>query len=121
MAFPVWLNYTFLAVGLLFSFFYGLKACDAFGVDAKGKPWAWHVHQFWFNAAGSAVGWSAAWFVARRVWHHMAATPPAELSWSDAGFIAVAFVGITGHLPFATAGVLEGIKALALKVAGLGK
>ena len=32
-----------------------------------------------------------------------------------------AFVGVTGHLPYAMAGVLQGIKELALKVAGLGK
>ncbi len=40
MALPDWLNYSFLAAGLLFSLFYGVKACDAFGVDPKGKPWA---------------------------------------------------------------------------------
>jgi len=121
MVLPDWLNYSFLAVGLLFSLFYGVKACDAFSVDPKGKPWAWHVHQFWFNSAGSAVGWGAAWFVARRVWHCMATTSPTQLGWSDAALAGVAFVGITGHLPYATAGVLEGIRALALKVAGLGK
>jgi hypothetical protein len=35
--------------------------------------------------------------------------------------IAIAFVGITGHLPYAVAGVLGGVKELALKVAGLAK
>jgi hypothetical protein len=118
---PEWVSYTFLTVGLLASLFYGWKACDVFDVSAKAKGWAWRVHQFWFNLAGSLLGWAAAWFVARKTWQCLAVTCPAQLDWSDAALIAVAFVGVTGHLPYATAGVLQGIKELALKVAGLGK
>lgn len=121
MVLPEWISYIFLAVGLLASLLYGWKACDAFDVSAKDKPWAWRVHQFWFNFAGSLFGWAAAWFVARKGWQCLAVSCPAQLDWSDAGLIAIAFVGITGHLPYATAGVLQAIKELALKVAGLAK
>lgn len=111
----------FWAIGLLFSLFYGWKACDAFGVPTTDKPWAWRLHQFWFNFLGSLLGWAAAWFLARRTWHCLAVACPAQIDWSDATLIAVAFVGVTGHLPYAIAGVLQGIKDLALKVAGLAK
>jgi len=116
MAFPVWLSYTFCILGTLFSLFYGFKACGVFGIKSEGKPRSWYIHQFWFNLAGSAIGWCTAWFVSLRVWHHMVNISPDDLGWSDAGLIAVAFVGITGHLPYATAGLLEGLKLLALKL-----
>ena len=121
MILPEWISYAFIAVGLLASLFYGWKAFYVFGVSAKGKPWAWRVHQFWFNFAGSLLGWVAAWFVARKTWHCLMVSCPAQLDWADAGLIATAFVGITWHLPYATAGILQGINELALKVAGLAK
>lgn len=104
MVWPDWFTYTLLVVGLVFSVFCGLESYDVFGGDAKDKPWAWRLHQFWFNFAGSAAGWGAAWFVARKGWQCLAATSPAQLGWSDVALTAVTFVGITGHLPYATAG-----------------
>src|SRR5439155_7792266 len=112
-------NIPFWILGLLSSLFYGWKACDAFGVDATGKPWAWRLHQFWFNFVGSLLGWAAAWFLARKAWHCLAVACPAHLDWSDAALIVGAFVGVTGHLPYATAGILSGVRELASKLAGL--
>lgn len=93
MILPHWFSIPFWVLGFLASVFYGWKACDAFSVDAKGKPWAWWAHQFWFNFAGSLVGWAAAWFVARKTWSCLVSACPAQLDWSDAMLVAVAFVG----------------------------
>jgi hypothetical protein len=86
------------------------------GVKTPGKEhWAWWLHQRWFNFAGSFVGRGATWFVARKLWHCVATNCQADLRWSDAALIAVASVGITGHLPYATAGFLLGIMELGKK------
>ncbi len=112
---PVWLNWIFVIFGLLFSVFYGLKACDAFGVNSKEKPWAWHIHQFWFNFLGCGIGWCVAWLLTLRLWGNVLDFHP----WSDLGLILVAFIGITGHLPYAISGILSGLKLLALKITGM--
>jgi len=98
-----------------------LKACDVFAVQSDNRPWAWWVHQFWFNFVGSLFGWAALWFLARKVWLCISTSCPAQLDLSDGLAIFMAFVGITGHLPYAVAGVLQGIRELAGKVSGLGK
>ena len=121
MILPNWLAWSFLGAGVVLSSFYGLKACDVFSVDRTGQPWAWRVHQFWFNFAGSAVGWGAAWCLAPRVWPSLTATSPIQLGWSDAAIATVAFVGITGHLPYATFGLIQGLVRLASKVSGVSK
>ena len=121
MILPNWFSNTLIFFGLLASLFYGWKACDAFEVDAKGKTWGWRVHQFWFNFAGSLLGWIGAWFLARKGWQCVTLASPADLNWSDAGLIVATFVGVTGHLPYAVAGVLQGIKELAQKLTGLVK
>jgi hypothetical protein len=106
----VW--FVFWAIALVASFFYGWKCFEALevGVDWKKKTWAWRLHQRWFNFSGSLVGWGALWIVFRKVCVY-----PSPVRWFDVVLMAVAFVGITGHLPFATMGLLQGIKDLALK------
>jgi hypothetical protein len=118
MGFLEWYNHP-LAVRLVFwivaviaSSFYGWKCFDALEVkvNLKEKPWAWRFHQRWFNFFGSLVGWAALWLVFRKVCLY-----PSPIRWFDVALIAGAFVGVTGHLPFATAGLLNAIKDLALK------
>ena len=118
---PLCFTVAFWAFALLASVFYAWKCFDAFGVRTTEKPWGWWVHQVWFNLSGSLVGWVATWFVVRKVWHCFAAGSCASPRWSDAALMVVALVGITGHLPYATAGALEGIRELAKKVTGLGE
>jgi hypothetical protein len=115
---PSWFNAIFAAVALLASAFYGLKAFDAFEVSAREKPWAWCVHQVWFNFLGAAIGWVALWFVVHDVWR-AAALGQARVTLSGALLGVLAFVGATGHLPLALSGVLQGVKELALKALGL--
>jgi hypothetical protein len=116
---PEWFNWAFLATSVVMSMFYAVKASDAFLVDWSNKPWAWRVHQAWFNLAGSLVGWGLAWLVARGFAHYLELGPSAQPSWSLVALGALAFVGITGHLPFAVAGILQGIEDLARRAAGL--
>jgi hypothetical protein len=120
-AIPHWFVWLFWVLALLFSAFYGWKAFDAFDDRPPGKPWGWWAHQVWFNFAGAVVGWAAMWFIVRKLWHVLATDSPADFGWSDGVLSALAFVGITGHLPYATAGLLKGIRELARKLTGLGQ
>jgi hypothetical protein len=115
---PWWVTAIFGLIGLGASVFYAWYAYDIFLVSTAGKPQAWDIHQRWFNFVGSALGWMGLWFVARKVYHCLAVACPGHLDWSDAALIAVAFVGITGHLPYALSGLLEGLRVLALKLTG---
>ena len=117
---PLYFNVSFWAVALLASLFHGWKVFDIFTINAAGKPWSWKLHQRWFNFAGSFVGWAASWLVLRRLWHCLATSYCPQSRWSDAALCMIAFVGITGFLPFATVGALESIKELAKKVPGVG-
>jgi len=109
----------FWLIALAASLFYGLKACDAFGVPAGQKPWAWKVHQFWFNFVGSLVGWYACWILLPGAVAYFSTTRTPSVSLSSAIWAVIAFVGITGHIPFAVAGLLQGIIELAKKVTEL--
>jgi hypothetical protein len=119
MILPLWLTLIFGFIGLGASVFYAWKAYDIFTVNTAGKPQAWHAHQRWFNFVGAVLGWMAMWFVARKVYSCLAVMCPGHLDWSDAALIAVAFVGITGHPPYTLGGLLEGLRVLALKLAGV--
>ena len=116
-----WITCAFWTLALIASIFFGLKAFDLFGVSTKGRTGAWLVHQFWLNFLGSAFGWTAGWFIIRKVWLSLDATGPMDFGWLDAVWIAVAFVGMTGYLPYVVVSVLADIKGLVLKIIKLGK
>ncbi|MFN0315332.1 MAG: hypothetical protein ACKVQA_09875 [Burkholderiales bacterium] len=107
--------YIFASIALVFSIFYGWKACDIFDVWTQDKKLAWKIHQFWLNLAGSIVGWAALWAATGGT----LLTVHPTLSITDAVLLLIAFVGITGYLPYAVVGLLQGLVALAKKVAGL--
>ncbi len=121
MILPTWFNYTFIFISLISSLVYGLKAFDIFGprLTEENKWTAWHLHQIWFNFTGSLLGWIALWFVIRKTWNCIELSCPAQLDWSDATIIAIAFVGITGYLPFTLFSLLQSIKELASRALGL--
>jgi hypothetical protein len=112
MIMPCWFATGFWLFGAASCFFYGLKAHDALEAGAPSDKWARRVHQFWFNFVGSVFGWGAAWFIAQKV---ALGTFPSH-AWSDAALVALAFVGITGHLPYAVFGVLTGLNDIAKKL-----
>jgi hypothetical protein len=118
MMVPLWFTIPFAAIGLVVSIFYAVNAYTIFGAK-KPTNTPGQIHQFWFNFLGSILGWVAFWFLIRKIWHCLSVDCPGEFGASTVMLAAVAFVGVTGHLPYATAGVLEGLKVLALKLAGL--
>lgn len=118
------LPYVFWAIALGWSVFYACSCFAAFLVDTPGaeevlgkfghKKRLWYVHQWWFNFVGSIAGWFALWICLTR---NREST--SQISASDVGLGFVAFVGITGHLPYAIAGILDGLHDVAK--AGLDK
>ncbi len=96
------------------SVLYGWKACEIFDVSTKKKdseelqPRSWRIHQFWLNFLGSLVGWVAAWALLRPL--VACATGPCALSVSTSTVLLffLAFIGVTGHLPWAVVGAIAG-------------
>ena len=89
--------------------------------DRKAKSWARYLHQFWLNFGGSVVGWVALWIITQKLAAILAAPETAAPQWSDAALFFLAFLGITGYLPFAIITSVQAIKELISKVPGLGK
>lgn len=104
--------FMFWSFAVVASLFYGWKCFEALevNVNPRDKPWAWRLHQRWFNFSASLIGWGAFWLVFRKVCVY-----PSPVKWFDVVLMGLAFVGITGHLPLATAGLLRAVKDLALK------
>ena len=95
-----------LIVGLLFSLYYGFKADKIFRVETSDFPLSARFHQFWLNFLGSAVGWLLFSFGLARVLQCIdRCTHPIGL-W-DAMLLFAGFVGVTGHLPMATVGLIQ--------------
>jgi hypothetical protein len=126
MTLPCWFNWTYGIVSLCFILFYGYNAFEVFSIkeiktnegvniSVKQMPLAWRFHQFWFNVSGSAIGWSAGYYLAWNLWNHN------ELGILDVSIFLIFFIGITGHLPYATMGIIQGLGDLFLKGMGLGK
>jgi NADH:ubiquinone oxidoreductase subunit 5 (subunit L)/multisubunit Na+/H+ antiporter MnhA subunit len=111
-----WLFYLAGAIGTLF---YGISCFTIFfwphkeNKDQAPKPkkritsWdhlkkekvLWVAHQIWLNLAGAFFGWVAIYYALKE---SIAPTNiPGLLVWT------VGFIGITGHLPVATVGLIQ--------------
>jgi hypothetical protein len=88
--------------------------CPTIGVHLR-------VHQFWLNFVGSLVGWTALWFLLRRVFASIESPCSPSISWSDVSIFLAAFIGVTGFLPFTVVSLIYGLREIAAKIAGLGK
>jgi hypothetical protein len=71
------------------------------------------------NFAGSAVGWAALYCLAAKVHRCFVVQCAAEFGLGDMVASFIAFVGITGHLPYAAMGLIEGVKELVKRVPGM--
>ena len=107
-------------VGFSFSLFFGFKAPEIFNVFPFKDTMAWRFYQFWFNFLGSLVGWTTLWFLTRKVYSCLQISCPAQIDFMDLVTIFIAFVGITGHLPYTVMGLITGISELAKKIASAG-
>lgn len=109
-----WLPWLFWGVAIVASSLYGAFAIQIFvGSKTFPRPWVWH--QRWFNFFGSMVGWLAAWLIILRHcgWPITTCVGPTD-GWDLVGAL-IAFLGMTGHLPFTIMGLAEGVRLLAAK------
>ena len=109
-------HWLYVLVAFSASVFYGWYACDIFEVSYTCKPKAWRVHQFWFNFAGSAVGWVAAWALLDTVLACASSACANSISFSAVALFFLAFLGVTGHLPMSLYGLIGGLKEFIAKL-----
>jgi len=86
----------------IFSFYWGIRGVFLFG---KNKFW-WWSYEFLFNFIGSFAGWCCFLALLTRVQSHFP-----SYNGFTAGDIVLFFVsllGLTGHLPQATYGIVQG-------------
>lgn len=116
-----WFMWMFWAVAFAFSLFFGLNAVPilASHENTKGRPRAWWIYQFWFNFVGSISGWMALAAIVRNLCLVVDASKPFTPGWSDAALFFLAFIGITGHLPFAVMSGIASIRELLAKIPGV--
>jgi hypothetical protein len=83
----------------------------------KQRPPSWWWQQRWFNFLGSIVGWAALWLLLRRYWTYILGRCGTDPRLWDllAGFIA--FVGITGYLPYTVYGLISCVYRVGHKLA----
>jgi len=116
-----WRGRAFVVAALAASLFYGLGARAVFtdGQVEKQLEKAWgtdrpyRMHQLWFNFFGSLVGWGCSWPVLQAIW---ANPDKPDLKIAHAFYAVVAFLGITGYLPWAMAGLAGSFKTIVDKL-----
>ncbi len=94
-----WASVLYWAFALVVSLFYAIFAVDALEVSDEDKkkiaencPLRWH--QRWLNFLGSIVGWCVAYVVLQHTCSTYGFRPV------DLPLAFLAFVGMTGHLPY---------------------
>ena len=107
-----WLTIGTGIAGVLFSSFFGFKACEIFSVQ-KPKEFSQRLYLFWFNFFGSAVGWFALWVILFKVLSCVEGSCQTGTDFGDLLLALIAFAGITGHLPIATMGIFSGLRDIA--------
>lgn len=115
-ALPTLFHIVFVALGAAFSLFYAFKAFIIFGSSAANRPPSWRIHQIWFNFFGSASGWVMLWVLVGKGTIQVRSGQSIQIDGWDAVLFLLAFVGVTGHLPRAVVGLLQGISELAEKI-----
>ena len=109
---PCWFVYTFGAVAVLVSILQGCFCFEIHGLKRKEFSRPALIQQVWFNFAGSLFGWAALWCLVRRAWYVWgASTSSGQATVSDFALGFVAFVGISGYLPYTTMGAVDAIRA----------
>jgi hypothetical protein len=86
----------FFYAATLWAAFFGWRAVSIFGPaqDQKAKQWDWWLYQIWFNALGAFLGWVAVWY--------LTCVRPSDLKVEHWLACLVAFLGVTGNLPYAS-------------------
>jgi hypothetical protein len=116
-------DYIYWAFAFVASVLLGWKAIEIFTDVPKRKkeeqpPASWWWQQRWFNFLGSLIGWFTAWILVRRYSaciHGATITPTA----SDLLIGFIAFVGVTGYLPFTVYGLISSVYRVGEKLTGM--
>ena len=94
-----WTKVLYWAFAVIMSLFYAIFAVDALEVSdedkkeiSENRPLRWHQH--WLNFLGSIAGWLLAYAVIRHACSAEGFRPV------DLPLAFLAFVGMTGHLPY---------------------
>ena len=104
----LWVTVGIGVTAILFSAFFGLKACEIFSVQEPKKV-SQRFYLFWFNFVGSLLGWLVLWVILFKILRCIDSACQAEINIGDFILVLVAFAGITGHLPMATMGIFTGL------------
>jgi hypothetical protein len=129
---PTWFFPAFITFASALSVFYAVFAVKIFlpalrrdNADRRAHRalCTWWVHQIWLNFLGSAVGWVCLWFVAVKLVPQFERAPDlVSFGWEHAALALVAFIGVTGYLPFTVVNLAVGLgtlmKAVGEKVGG---
>ena len=121
-------------VGIVFSLFYGAYATTIWfrfpefpdpskPIDRK-RAWqegwfdVWqhprYLHEFWFNFAGSALGWAALGYA---IWRFQ--SQPERFGIAEAALFLGVAIGITGYLPNTLRRIGAGFEALGAAIKNL--
>jgi hypothetical protein len=110
MAIPVWFEIVFWSFALAVSAFLGGLCYEVHRLYRQDK-WPREIQEMWLNFVGAIAGWIALWLLVRQWWGiwWVASVPPVpiHLSVSDYVLGLVAFVGISGYLPYTVIGSLQ--------------
>lgn len=109
----------FWAVAFSFSLFYGLKATKIFGVSTESMPSSGILHQAWFNFLGSMLGWILAWTFVPDIYDSIKYDSHFEIGLGRILIFILAFIGITGHMPYAIMLVINNLKLSFEKLSSL--
>ncbi len=116
-----WWPVMFVVIAFILSLFLGLNCLEIFDVDVKDQksfPKSRRVQQIWFNFTGSLFGWGALWCLLQRASVILGQCSPSktgQATWSDFALAFVAFVGVSGYLPYTAMGIVEALKLLVNK------
>lgn len=120
MTIPVWFEIVFLLVAVIASGFFGFYCFEIHNLGRSTFEWQEKIQQVWFNFIGAFAGWIALWILIRQWWGawRLPTTPavPVQMTLSDFGLALIAFVGMSGYLPFTVMGVIRTLVALVQKV-----
>jgi hypothetical protein len=100
----------FWVVAFLASLFYGTRATKIFNVNIDKMPFSWKFHQFWFNFLGSLAGWILAYSFVPDIYDSIVNNSKFELSLARILIFILAFIGMSGHLPYAMMTIINYLK-----------
>jgi hypothetical protein len=112
MPIPCWFVESFAVSAVLVSILHGCFCFEVHGLKRSDFSWPSLIQQGWFNFVGSLFGWAALWCLVRRAWSVWGVSSSSgQATISDFGLGFVAFVGISGYLPYTTMGAVDAIRA----------